>query len=68
MICIIVNRLSHKYQMMEELGRGAFATVRLAVNLADGSKYAIKIEQLTSGEVSRFDLAPEHYLDMDYKV
>jgi DNA-binding transcriptional regulator YdaS (Cro superfamily) len=32
------------------------------------SKFAIKIEHLTNGELSRFDLAPEHYPKMEYEV
>jgi DNA-binding transcriptional regulator YdaS (Cro superfamily) len=31
------------------------------------SKYAIAVEKLTSGAVSRFDSAPEHYPETEYE-
>lgn len=31
------------------------------------SKYAIAVERLTNGMVSRFDSAPEHYPAMEYE-
>ena len=39
--------LDDRYVLLDTLGSGSFSQVKLAIDLKDGSKYAVKIFKLT---------------------